>query len=151
MAVRLGGNAGCPACDAGKGCGAGLFGRLLKRSPVSLEFPNDLDCRVGQSVVVGLTETVLLRIVFRLYLLPLLAGLAGATFGHYISVTGGAGELMTDASALLGALLAGSAILVWNRQRENEFSAGNTVHLLRNVDRSPAESCAGRASKQTIH
>jgi sigma-E factor negative regulatory protein RseC len=151
VGVRLGGYSGCPACDAGKGCGAGVFGRLLNNRPVTLELSNELDSRVGQSVIVGLPETLLLVLVARLYLLPLLAGLAGAVIGHYISGSYGASEAMTDGVTLLGAVLAGSLILVWNRKRESEFPAGNAVHLLRHAGRSNTESCAGRASRQKIN
>jgi len=104
--VRLGGNSGCPACDAGKGCGAGIFGRLLQRKPTVLDLENVIDARVGQPVVVGLPESVFLRLVFHLYLLPLLAGLAGAVIGHYLSVKNQSGPSVTDGIALLGAIVA---------------------------------------------
>ena len=35
--VRLGGQSGCRICDAGYGCVAGVFARLLERKPVTLE------------------------------------------------------------------------------------------------------------------
>ena len=82
--VRLGGKSACTACNAGKGCGAGIFGRLLKRKPVVLELKNGPGARVGQSVMVGLPETLFLRLVFKFYLFPLLAGLAGAASGSCI-------------------------------------------------------------------
>ena len=41
--VRVGGQSGCAACDAGKGCGAGLFGKLLRRNPVELELVNEIE------------------------------------------------------------------------------------------------------------
>ena len=63
--VRLGGQTGCAACDAGRGCGAGLFGRLLRRRPVVLEFDNHLDARCGQEVLVGLSERWFLQLVAR--------------------------------------------------------------------------------------
>ena len=82
VSVRLGGNSGCVACDAGRGCGAGIFGRLLRRKPAVLDLDNAINARVGQPVVVGLPESVFLRLVFHLYMLPLLAGLAGAVLGQ---------------------------------------------------------------------
>ena len=83
--VRLGGMSGCPSCDAGKGCGAGVFGRLLKRNPVELELENGIDAADGQAVMVGISEGIYLRLITRLYLLPLLAGLAGAAVAFYLS------------------------------------------------------------------
>ena len=104
--VRLGGMAGCPACDAGRGCGAGIFGRLLRRRPVDLTFENHLQARVGQAVVVGLPEAWFLRLVARFYLAPLLAGLVAGSFGHYLSRMSGAGIAVADLVTLVAALVA---------------------------------------------
>ncbi|MEE8496425.1 MAG: SoxR reducing system RseC family protein [Xanthomonadales bacterium] len=143
--VRLGGKTACAVCYAGKGCGAGIFGRLLKRRPVVLELQNGPNAQVGQSVMVGLSETLFLRLVFNFYLFPLLAGLAGAAIGHYVSVKLQVDSAATDGLALLGAVLAGSFALIWNRQGKGKspgrFPREITVHLLRVVERSVAEHC----------
>lgn len=76
--VRLGGQSGCPACDAGEGCGAGIFGRLLRRREVEIELENPGRARPGEAVVVGMPEKRFLGLVGRLFAAPLLAGLAGA-------------------------------------------------------------------------
>jgi sigma-E factor negative regulatory protein RseC len=142
--VRLGGSAGCTACDTGHGCGAGIFGRLLRRKPAILELENPIEARVGQAVVVGLPESVFLRLVFRFYLLPLLAGLAGMVFGHYLSVQNQAGPILTDGFAFLGGIVAVAIALVWNRKWNGEFPQQNAVHLLRGVERANADHCVGK-------
>lgn len=76
--VRIGGQSGCPACDAGKGCGAGLFGKLLNRSDTRVLVSNAARAQTGDVVVLGLDERAYLALVMRLYGLPLLAGLGGA-------------------------------------------------------------------------
>lgn len=143
--VRLGGKSACAACDAGRGCGAGIFGRLLKRKPVILELQNSAGARVGQSVMVGLPETLFLRLVFNFYLFPLLAGLAGAAIGHHLSVRLQAGSAASDGLVLLGAVAAGALALMWNRQGNGkatgEFPRKITVHLLRVVAQGGAEQC----------
>lgn len=143
--VRLGGQSGCAACNAGKGCGAGIFGRLLKRKPVVLELRNKSGAQVGQSVMVGLPESLFLRLVFNFYLFPLLAGLAGAAIGHYVSVKLQAQSAAADGMTLLGAVLAGIFALLWNRQGKGkmpgEFPRKITVHLLRVVEQTNAEQC----------
>ena len=148
VSVRLGGNSGCSVCDAGNGCGAGIFGRLLNRKAVVLDLNNGLDSRVGQVVIVGLPESLLLRLVFRLYMLPLVAGLAGAVLGHYIAVRIDAGDVLVDGAALLGAVLAGASALTWNHKRENEFPTVDAVHLLRHSDRSFSGACASEFPEQ---
>jgi sigma-E factor negative regulatory protein RseC len=132
--VRLGGQSGCAACDAGRGCGAGVFGRLLRRRPVILEFDNHLDARCGQAVLIGVSEQWFLRLVTRFYLVPLLAALAGAAFGHYLSVKLQSGPAGRDFLSLAGAAAAGAVSLWRNRARPVGTPAAFAVHLLRVVD-----------------
>jgi sigma-E factor negative regulatory protein RseC len=117
--VRLGGQTGCAACEAGQGCGAGLFGRLLRRRPVILEFDNRLEARCGQEVLVGLSERWFLRLVARFYLVPLLAGLGAAALGHHVALMLHLGAAGRDLLALACALTAGACVLHWSRTPQN--------------------------------
>jgi sigma-E factor negative regulatory protein RseC len=132
--VRLGGASGCSNCDAGRGCGAGVFGRWLKRSPVTLELENRVNARQGQPVMVGIPEALYLRLISRLYLFPLLAAIAGAAIGYYLSVFNGIGPASTDMLTLLSGFTGGSAIIWWNRNDSREFSESIIVHLLRIIE-----------------
>jgi len=108
--VRLGGQSGCPACDAGKGCGAGVFGRLLKRDPVELEIANPGGVRPGDAVSLGIPENRFLFVTTWLFTLPLLAGLAGALgVSAWLPDTLSTG--WRDGLTALGAVLA--AALAW--------------------------------------
>lgn len=138
--VRLGGSRGCAACDAGKGCGAGLFGRLLRNRPVDLQLDNRSNALAGQAVMVGIPETLFLRLVARMYLYPLLAGLVGAGIGHYMSLRMDLGPQGMDISALVCAVAAGAAVVIWNRKRAGEFSRTSIVHLLRVVEPRKTEN-----------
>jgi sigma-E factor negative regulatory protein RseC len=138
--IRLGGSQGCPACDAGRGCGAGLFGRLLKNRPVDLELNNRHDARPGQAVMVGIPEALFIRLVARLYLYPLLGGLAGAGIGHYLSLMMGLGPAGSDITALVCGILSGATVVIWNRTRFREFPGTAIVHLLRIVEIQKAEN-----------
>jgi len=131
--VRLGGKSGCAACDAGRGCGAGLFGRLLRGRGVVLQVENGIRAEGGQAVIVGLAESRFCLLAVRFYLLPLLAGLGGATIGHYLGTVSGAGSVQVDMSALLAGLVAGLAMVWRNRYWSIEFSRNSVVHLLRVV------------------
>jgi sigma-E factor negative regulatory protein RseC len=132
--VRLGGEAGCPACDAGRGCGAGVFGRMLRRREMVMAFDNHLEARAGQAVVVGLPEAWFLSLMARFYLVPLLAALAGGVLGHHISGLLDAETGLADAMTLIGTLL-GGAVAFWRNQRSSgEFPESIDVHLLRVVD-----------------
>lgn len=138
VAVRLGGRSGCAACDAGRGCGAGVFGRLLRRRPVILEFDNHLSASVGQGVVVGVPEAWFLRLTTRFYAVPLLAGLGGAACGHYVSVMMHTDAILRDLAALAGALALAAAAVVWNRAHAPELRGADAVRLLRLAGDAPA-------------
>jgi sigma-E factor negative regulatory protein RseC len=129
--VLLGGMSGCPSCDAGKGCGAGVFGRLLRRNPVVLELENEINARDGQAVMVGISEGIYLRLITRLYLFPLLAALAGAAIAFYFCVRVELGQAGSDVVTLLGGLACGTAAILWNRKVTMEFPGPFIVHLLR--------------------
>ncbi|MBT8068812.1 MAG: hypothetical protein HKP21_05480 [Xanthomonadales bacterium] len=81
--VRLGSSSGCTACDNGKGCGAGIFARLVRRKPVVLELPrNQTRVERGQMLVLAFPERIYLKLVWNSYGWPLLAALAGAAAGN---------------------------------------------------------------------
>jgi sigma-E factor negative regulatory protein RseC len=128
--VRLGGTTGCMACDAGRGCGAGVFGRLLRRRPVELEFDNHVGAEPGQAVMVGLPETLFLALTLRLYLLPLLAGLAGMVLGHWLAQRAGLDGATLDLAAAAGGIGMAALVLRRNRRRRMEFSPDRAVKLL---------------------
>jgi len=132
--VRMGGASGCSSCDAGQGCGAGVFGRLLKRKPVVLEFENLINAEQGEPVMVGIPETLFLRMIARHYLYPLLAGIAAAALGYYLSVLGGSGPVTSDMTTLMCGLAGGGAVLLWNRNNSTEFPESFIVHLLRVIE-----------------
>jgi len=96
---------GCPACDAGKGCGAGVFGRLVQRKPMTLVLDEQPGLTPGQAVMVGIPEAYFLRLLVKLYLAPVLAGLAGAILGHYLAMLWSLQGFALDLAALAGALI----------------------------------------------
>jgi sigma-E factor negative regulatory protein RseC len=129
--IRLGGTTGCASCDAGKGCGAGVFGRLLKRKPVVIRLENTVHARPGQPVMVGIPETLFLRLVTRLYLLPVLAGVAGSAAGYALASAASMGSAGLDAVTLLCGVAAGLAAIFSLGKTGGEFPASSIVHLLR--------------------
>ena len=92
----------CGACAARKGCGHGLLNRYAEgRLGYIRVLPGPslapADCRVDDQVMISLPEAVILRGSFTVYLMPLLALLAGAVTGA--SVFG------SDAGTLAGAVM----------------------------------------------
>ena len=141
--IEVGGRSGCPTCDAGKGCGAGVFGRLLNRRPVELYLPNRIDAQQGQAVMVGLPEKLLVQAAARFYLFPLLCGMAGASVFYIVAMQMGTGEGMSDALALTGLLLGLFLAVAGLKKRPMEFPAQSAVHLLRILPAAPETSTTG--------
>jgi len=132
--VQLGGTSGCATCDAGRGCGAGVFGRFLKKKPVCLGLENTVSAVPGQPVMVGIPEAVYLRLVLNLYLWPLLAGVVGAVFGHYLSIQSDAGTAVSDLAALSSGVAFGLVALWYNRSTSRSLPESGMVQLLRVIE-----------------
>ncbi len=68
----------CGLCGQKRGCGNATWGKLLGHD--SHEFPADsaIDVNVGDSVVVGIDERIVLSSAFYLYVVPLVTMLVGA-------------------------------------------------------------------------
>ena len=110
--VRMGSQSGCSACDNGKGCGAGVFAKLLQRKPAIVELPRqDVDVKPGQMVTLAFPEQVYLKMVLAYYGWPLLAALIGAAVAYGLGGWLQLGTAMLDVSTLLGGLLAGSLLM----------------------------------------
>lgn len=91
----LGAGSGCGSCTQKTACGM----RSVEghgQSPL-ICLPNSIQARAGDTVVIHAAEGVLLRAVWRVYGVPLIAGLAGAMIA--LTITG------SDGVALVGLLL----------------------------------------------
>ncbi len=138
--VRLGGQNGCSVCDAGHGCGAGVFARLLQRKPVTLELARgDLDVSPGQMVTLAYPEKVYLKLVLVYYAWPLLAALTAALWVNAVVVDMQAAVLTLDMITLLTALTVGGLVL---RILNKRATAGRLLKSLEltvsNISASPA-------------
>jgi sigma-E factor negative regulatory protein RseC len=139
--VLVGPSSGCPACDAGKGCGAGIFGRLIARKPITLELDNSIRASKGQAVVVGIPESVFLILLFWLYLLPLLAAMVGAALGHYLGFKMGSSHVVQDAWTLLTALIFAVLTLLISKAYQKRQPRNERVKLMRQADSASELYC----------
>lgn len=130
VSVELGATTGCAACDAGRGCGAGVFGRLLNPKPSRIRLLNAIDAPVGMTVLVGIPEAAYLKLLLRLYLLPLIAGLVGAAIGLNVSIQAGTDRLMQDVITLALAVLCGGLALAFIPARQGRLADHLGIELL---------------------
>lgn len=149
--VRVGGTSGCAVCDAGRGCGAGIFGRLLRKRSLEVRLPNRIGACRGQAVQLGISEGKYLELVFRLYALPVIAGLLGAALGFAVALRLGLRGGPADLLALVPGVLVGGLALAWGRRRLGEFPLGAAVHLLNEAEATGEMECgAPGTDRQTI-
>ncbi|MFM9835720.1 MAG: SoxR reducing system RseC family protein [Methylophilaceae bacterium] len=68
----------CGLCGQTRGCGNSIWGKLLNHKSVNFTAQNNIDAKVGDSVIVGIDEAALLKSAFLLYMLPLATMFLGA-------------------------------------------------------------------------
>jgi sigma-E factor negative regulatory protein RseC len=127
MLVEVRRRSACGTCDSQGGCGTAVLGRWFSRGTSRVQVRSALPLHAGEEVVVGLEETALLRASLLLYLLPVVAMIAGAVAGTTLGAA--RGDWPGIAGGLLG-LLAGLAV---SRSRAAALQRGNDgeVVLLR--------------------
>ena len=128
--VRMGSQSGCTACDNGKGCGAGLFAKLMQRKPVVLELARkDLEVEAGQMLTLAFPEQLYLKLVFFSYGWPLLAALAGAFAGYALGTRLQVTPVLVDLLTLSAGILAGWIIVRLIRTRRSMETILNSLDI----------------------
>jgi sigma-E factor negative regulatory protein RseC len=120
----------CGGCAVRKGCGTGAIARVLGQKHVRLRVVNRIGAVVGDRVVIGISESGLLRGSLAVYAVPLAALFAGALAGHFVG--GYLGSAARDPLAIAGAvagLLAGFAWLRRFSRRTGNHAAYQPVVL----------------------
>ena len=110
----------CGGCEA-KGCGTGALSQVLGRRSQHLRVKNPIAAASGDAVVLGITESALIRGSLAVYLVPLLALIGGGLFGELLGPQLGAGGEGVTILFSLGAL---GLSFIWlrrfNRRAANE-------------------------------
>jgi len=95
----------CGLCGQTRGCGNSIWGKLFAHQSTAFKAQNRINAKVGQSVIVGLNESALLKSALLLYILPLVTLFLGALLATKI--------IPNDASAMVGAVLGLVLGLIW--------------------------------------
>jgi len=75
----------CGQCSANKGCGTSVLSKVMGNKLSKMKAINNIDAKVGDGVVVGLSESSLLKGAFMTYILPLAYLFIFASVGQFIS------------------------------------------------------------------
>ena len=98
----------CDSCAAQKGCGTSAIGKVIGRQYTEVRALNRCNASIGDTVIVGLAEDMLLKSSLAVYLVPLLLMLAGAMTGELL--LGGSFAAVAGCGA---GLVAGFAWIQW--------------------------------------
>ena len=104
----------CGSCAVRKGCGTSAIAKMFGKRRIQLRVLNRIHAHIGDTVVVGISESGLVRGSLAVYAVPLAGLFAGALAGHFA-----AGQLQAGGSDLLavaGALLGFFGALLWLRR-----------------------------------
>ncbi len=101
----------CGACSVRKGCGTGAIAKFLGRRRMQLRVYNRINAGVGDYVVIGISESGLVRGSLAVYAVPLAGLFAGGLAGHFAGPYLAA--VSVDLLAIAGALTGFVAGLAW--------------------------------------
>ena len=75
----------CNTCSVNKGCGTGVMSQVIGNKRFRLTAKNSLNANVGDKVIVGIAEDMLVKSSFAVYIVPLLLLFVGSWCGIYIA------------------------------------------------------------------
>ena len=121
----------CGACNVRKGCGTAVLAKVLGQRRVHLRVINRINARVGDDVVIGISESGLVRGSLAVYAVPLAVLFAGAIAGDFLGKYFFPGS--SDPVAIAGALAGLAAGLFWLKcfSRRTEKDAAYQPVILR--------------------
>lgn len=120
----------CSSCAAQKGCGTGVISTVFDKSSARVVALNDIGAEVGEQVVVGIDESMLVRGSAVAYLMPILMMFACSLLGSWLLQSDSEG--VSISFAILG-LLAGFACLKWYNKRVRSNAKYQPI-ILRRVE-----------------
>jgi sigma-E factor negative regulatory protein RseC len=126
----------CGGCEARSGCGISVLGTLFGRRTAEVTLPAEPGLSVGDRVVIGLDEAVLLRGAFTVYLLPLGLMLLAGGVGELLARQAG---MASDIPALIAAVagFAGGLFLAAARLRQPRLTPGHFLRRAGPEDQPP--------------
>jgi sigma-E factor negative regulatory protein RseC len=101
----------CGGCSARNGCGTAAVAKVLGKRRLRLRVINRISARVGDNVVIGISESGLLRGSLAVYAVPLLGLFMGALIGSILDSQ--LFSVGSDTLSIAGAAAGFTAGLVW--------------------------------------
>ncbi len=135
----------CAACSARQGCGQSVLARMSGGRANQVRVANRCHARVGQTVVLGLSESAFLRASMMVYLVPLIGLIAGALCASWLF---GGHEGFTAMGGLVS-MLAGFVLVSKICTTKQQLAQYNPVMLRLGAVQEPM-SCDSRKASALV-
>lgn len=124
---------GCNSCSIRGGCGTPVLAKVLGRRTAPLRVINTIGVAAGDRVVIGISESGLVRGSLAVYCVPLAGLFAGAVASYYLFAV--IASAPADLASIPGAAAGFAAGLAWLRSfsRKSEQDARYQPVLLRQL------------------
>lgn len=123
----------CDTCSVNKGCGTGVIAKTIGNKRFRIPVKNVINAQVGDDVIVGISDDMLVKSSFAVYMIPLLLLFIGAWIGETVAQSNAlmSAEGLSIAFGIAG-LLAG---FMWLRRFSVKISKDNRYQplLLRRI------------------
>lgn len=133
----------CGSCRLQQGCGTGVLSKLFSERGIVLRAPNHIGARVGDEVLIGIDDRMLVRASIAAYLMPLVWMLLGGIGGRMI------GDILlwpaADAVSALGGLAGLAFGFLWLRRH-----ARHGYHQPRLIDFAADDEVVARIAPEAI-
>ena len=135
----------CGSCEA-KGCGTGALSQVLGRKSQRLWVKNTIGAEAGEQVVLGISESALIKGSLAVYLVPLLALMGGGLLGEVMAAQL---SLSTEGTSIAFALIALALSLLWLRRFNRRVANDErfNAEILRRAETSIAENVSFNLNK----
>lgn len=111
----------CGSCEAKNACGQSALSKLLSPEANHVLAIDPIGVEIGDHVVIGIPEDIVLKSSLLMYLLPLLALIVGAVMANFLPFSSVNPDLLAGIGGIVGFLL-GLALVKWHgsKNRNNE-------------------------------
>jgi len=75
----------CSGCQQVDNCGSGQVSKAFPTKKLSLKLYSDLPLKIGDTVVLGLSDEYLLQSAWQVYMFPLIGLISFASLGQYLT------------------------------------------------------------------
>ncbi len=124
----------CGGCAVNKGCGTSVLSKVVGRKFTQFQAVNSVNAKIGDTVVVGIAEDVMVKGSLMIYIVPLLAMLVFAVLADYAFAEQiGARDALIAAFSIAG-LATGALVSRWYFGRQTSGHLYSPVVLRKIIE-----------------